>query len=84
MKLEIYPERAKIFDMEMVRLDESEISSRNKELILKFHNYMFSKECSKLRVVKLSSQLRRISLALGKNIESGKAEKLIRKELERE
>jgi len=68
-RLEIYSNRAKCFELELKRIEEANISHRNKELITQFHNYMFSKNCGPLRVVKLSSQLRRICPKLQKNLD---------------
>ena len=59
-KLEIYPNKAKNFEKELKRLDKENISSKNKELITKFQNYLFSKGSKEERVGKLSSQLRAI------------------------
>lgn len=60
----IYSGRDKLFEIELKRLKEWKISNRNKELITKFQNYLFSIGCKEERVTKLSSQLRRICLLL--------------------
>lgn len=59
-KLEIYPEKKKIFGAELKKLKEENISQRNKDLITEFRNYIFSTGSKELRVSKLSSQLRAI------------------------
>jgi len=68
-KLNIYPGREKNFEKELKRLKKSNISSKNKELITKFHNYLFSTGSGLLRVAKLSSQLRRICPKLDKSLD---------------
>ncbi len=68
-KLNIYPGREKNYEMELSRLDSSKISPRNKELIAKYHNYLFSTGCGILRVSKVSSQMRRICPKLKKDLD---------------
>ncbi|MFC1704725.1 tyrosine-type recombinase/integrase [Nanoarchaeota archaeon] len=67
--LRIYPHREKTFELELKRLQKSEISLENKELITRFQNYLFSKgDTGSLRVAKLSSQLRRMCSKLSKSL----------------
>jgi len=68
-KLNIYPGREKNFEKELKLLGGSNISPRDKELITKFHNYLFSTGSGTLRVAKLSSQLRRICPKLRKDLD---------------
>lgn len=73
--LNIYPNREKSFEKELKLLEKADISLRNKELITKFHDYLFSTGSGILRVSKLSSQLRRICAKLHVNLdEVGKKE----------
>ncbi len=62
--LAIYPNRDKNYEHELKLLEKANLSPRNKELITKFHNYLFSTGSGILRVSKLSSQLRRICAKL--------------------
>lgn len=66
----IYYKRDKVYDRELVALEKLQASARNKELISRFHSYLFSRRCSKLRVSKVSSQLRRICLHIGKDLDT--------------
>lgn len=65
----IYPNREKAFLMEVKRLKNWETSARNKELITRFQNFMFSKNTKQLRVSKLMAQLRRLALLLKKDFD---------------
>lgn len=67
--LRIYHNKAKDYDKELKRLQKESISARNKALITEFTNYLFARGCSRLRVSKLSSQLRRICRLLKKDFD---------------
>ena len=64
---EIYSGRDKNYAKELIALENSSLSSQDKELILQWHRYLFTKGkgSGKLRVAKLSSQLRKIAEKLG-------------------
>lgn len=66
----IYTGRVNAYERELERLRISKLSARNKELITQFHNYLFSVNCGKARVTKLSVQLRGICSVLGKDLDS--------------
>ena len=68
-KLNIYPGREKSYEIEMERLEKAKLSARNKELLVKFHNYLFSKGSGAIRVAKVSAQLRRMCPKLSKNLD---------------
>ncbi|MFH0978951.1 MAG: tyrosine-type recombinase/integrase [Candidatus Woesearchaeota archaeon] len=72
----IYYKREKVYDKELVAIQELQTSARNKELIDRFHNFLFSRRCCKLRVSKVSSQLRRICLRLNKDLDKVNTEDL--------
>ena len=59
-----------VYQKELKRLAKEKISSKNKQLIKAFHNSLFSKGCSELRVAKLSSQLRYICKDAAKDLDS--------------
>ena len=65
----IYHNRDKMYERELEILKELNTSKRNKELMNSFHNNLFSKGCGKLRVSKVSSQLRRICTHLGQDLD---------------
>ena len=67
--LRIYPNREKSFESELKTLAESNICQRNKELIAKFQNYLFSTGSKGLRVAKLTSQLRLICNRINKPLD---------------
>lgn len=58
--LEIYGPRRNLYNRELGQLRQADINPADKEIIAKFHNYLFSAGSSELRVSKLSSQLRQI------------------------
>ena len=62
--------RDKVYEKELKRLNGWKTSGINKGLITQFHNYLFSTGTKELRVAKLSSQLRRISLILDKDMDT--------------
>ena len=71
---EIYPERIKAYDNERLKLNAANITPINKELILRFQDHLFSKGAQKMRVAKLSAQLRKITswlkiLEIDKNLD---------------
>jgi len=68
-ELEIYYNREKIFDLELERLNRADISKKNKEIITKFHNFLFASGSKNLRVTKLSSQLRYIAKWVNKDFD---------------
>ena len=68
-RLNIYPGREKSYEIEMERLEKAKLSARNKELIVKFHNCLFSKGSGAIRVAKLSAQLRRMCPKISKNLD---------------
>ncbi len=69
-QLQIYGEaRNHLYEKELTLLTDWKISPRNKELITKFHNYLFSTGTKEIRVAKLSSQLRRIGSRLNKDFD---------------
>lgn len=73
-KLEIYPNKHKAYKQSLTKLNKANTSPKNKELILKFHNYLFSAGSKELRVAKLISQLRRVcewfeKLKISKNLD---------------
>ena len=79
-KLQIYPGREKVFEMELVRLKNAKISPRNKELITEFQNYCFSSSKA-IRVAKLSSQMRAVCRWIVDSLEIHKdLDELTRKE----
>jgi integrase/recombinase XerD len=57
-QLNIYQNRERTFERELVKLQKEDISNKNKKLITTFQNYLFSTGSKYLRVSKLSSQLR--------------------------
>jgi len=68
--LEIYKNRLQnTVKSELVRLEQSKISPRNKELIHKFRNYLATTTSKGLRVSKLSSQIRRVCMYLEKDLD---------------
>lgn len=71
--MRIYPYRVNCFECEAAKIEEwattGKLRPRNKELILQFQNYLFAKPCGTQRVSKVSSQLRRVALALGKDLD---------------
>lgn len=69
MRLEIYPRREETFRREMRLLKKSKISSQNKELIVRFQNYLFGTNSQFMRVAKLSGQLRRLCAVLSKDLD---------------
>lgn len=77
-KLEIYPDKKNCFKRELELLRKWKISQRNKEFLTQYQNYLFSRGSGDLRVTKLSSQIRRICLELGKDIDTATREDLIR------
>ncbi len=68
-KNQIY-NRKNIYKNELRRLTEAEISESNSECIIRFHNYLRANKNSEQRIVKLSSQLRKIAKILDKSFES--------------
>jgi len=62
--------REKDYESELKRLDKSNISLKNKELILKYHNYILSEGASKNRIVKIFGQLRIIAGLLEKDFDN--------------
>jgi len=77
-KLNIYPGRENSYQKELKNLNDWPITPTNKELLLKFHDYMFSKgNVGEYRVSKVSSQLRRIFSALNKDIDNVNKDDLI-------
>ena len=76
MKLEIY-NRKNAYNREIIRLKEEKISQRNKDLISIFHNHLFSKDIGELRVVKLSTILRKMALITKKDYDKLTKEELI-------
>jgi site-specific recombinase XerD len=69
-KLNIYPGKEKVFEKELKLLDKASLSPRNKKLITRYHNYLFSTGSGAQRVSKLSCQLRRICPKLRNNLDS--------------
>ena len=68
-KIEIYPDRKNVYDRELKRLKESDLSRENKDIIMDFQNYLFSKGTGEQRTSKLMGQLRRIALHMDKDFE---------------
>lgn len=73
----IYSGRDKVFENELATLKKWKTSQRNKTLITAFQNFLFSRKSGKLRVAKLSSQLRRISLRLNKDFDQATKEDIL-------
>ena len=71
-KLNIYKDRNEIYSKELKKLQIAKISARDKELITKFHNYMFSTGSGEIRVSKVSTQLRIICTWTHKNLSISK------------
>jgi len=74
----IYGKKDEAFKKELERLKETLISQRNKDLIMKFHSYLFAKGSRQLRVSKLSSELRRICLKLNKDLDKATKDDILR------
>lgn len=66
----IYPNRQKAYEVELKRLKTWKISQHNKDLIVRFHNYLSSTGSGHLRITKLSSQLRKCCNSLGNFVSS--------------
>lgn len=65
----IYHNRDQEYSREVVKLKDWEGSDMNKELISRFHNFLFSKGSKDLRVTKLSYQVRKLCDILGKDLD---------------
>lgn len=65
---QIYFKQDMAFESELKKLKEWKTSARNKELITKFHNHLFSTGSKQLRVSKVSSQIRRMCLVLNREL----------------
>ena len=61
-QLNIYPNKDKIYGKELKLLEKANLREEDNELILRFHDYLFSTNSKDLRVAKLSAQLRKICL----------------------
>ncbi|MFH1972377.1 MAG: site-specific integrase [archaeon] len=61
--------REKWYKSELKRVRKANISDRNKEIIIKFHNHLYSESASDPRVVKLSCQLRKLAIWLEKDFD---------------
>jgi len=72
-KLNIYKGRNEIYSKELEKLQRAKISARDKELITKFHNYMFSTGSGDIRVSKVSLQLRKICYWILENLSISKS-----------
>ncbi|MBI3032462.1 tyrosine-type recombinase/integrase [Candidatus Woesearchaeota archaeon] len=69
-RLHIYGKwREGIYERELKLLKAWKTSPKNKDLITEFHNYLYSTGTKDLRVTKLSSELRKISLLLAKDFD---------------
>jgi len=68
-RIEIYPSKKYMYSGQIKLLEESSLSKHNKDLIMGFHNYLFSKGSSEKRVGKLVGQLRRLASHLQKDFD---------------
>ena len=59
-KLVIYSNKKNLYEKELKKLEQDDISNQNKALITKFHNYLFAKGSKDERISKVSYQLRKI------------------------
>lgn len=57
---EIYSGRHRAYDQQLARMEQSDISEENKQTILDWHEELFSGRTGKLRVSKLTGQLRKL------------------------
>ncbi len=69
-QLDIYWKNRPTYEKELKTLKEWPISQTNKEIILQWHNNLFASGSGVDRVMKLSSQFRKIVLHLDKDIDS--------------
>jgi len=69
-RLEIYPGRVGAFDREKAIFEQSNISPRNRSLMVQWQDHLFAKGSGFLRIAKLSSQLRRIIIDIGKDLDT--------------
>lgn len=76
MKRDIY-KRKEIFELEKKRLEKANISQRNKDLIIAFQGYLFSKGSGNIRVAKLSTQMRKICVLIGMDLDVLKREDIL-------
>ncbi len=61
--------RDNVYERELAKLAEDKIEEQSKELIRRYQDALFSKGCGKIRVSKLSSQLRKVSALLDKPLD---------------
>lgn len=67
--LNIYSDRSVGYEYEKERLRTWKTSDKNKELILRYHAHLFATGSRYMRVTKLSTQLRKITLILPKDLD---------------
>lgn len=72
-KTSIYP-RKNEYENELKRLHNAPICPHNKEIILRYHCYMRANRASDQRIIKLSWQLRKLAVILGKPFDEAKKE----------
>ena len=62
----IYSGKNKVLERENLKLKNSKVSKKNKKLILDFQTYLASTGSGKVRIAKLTGQLKRITLVINK------------------
>ncbi len=76
--MEIYPNKKNCYESELKSLNKAKISQEDKDLIIKFHDYLFSTGSGNLRVSKLSSQLRLVCEKITLTFDSMTKEEMIK------
>lgn len=66
----IYPGKDKALERQNLKLKSSKVSKNNKKLILDFQTYLASTGSGKVRIAKLTGQLKRIALISNKDFSS--------------